>query len=88
MKEVNLFISVCVYGPSWRSASFQILLTQNVELNLVQIIQDFFSYIESKLLSESFDGFNKNQTGTTPSTAEPELELTKNRYWFSFLAHR
>lgn len=84
MKEVNLFISECVYGPSWRSASFQILLTQNVELNLVQIIQDFFSYIESKLLSESFDGFNKNQTGTgTPSMAEPELELTGSASWLT-----
>ena len=60
MKDVKLFISVCVYGLSWRSAPFQILLTQKVELNLVQNIQDFFSYIEPKLLSEIFVGFNQN----------------------------
>lgn len=60
MKDVKFFISVCVYGPSWRSGPFQILLTQKVEFNLVQIIQDFFSYIEPKLLSENFVGFNQN----------------------------
>jgi len=47
MKDVKLFVSVCVYGLSWRSAHFQILLTWKVELNFVQIIQDFFLIIES-----------------------------------------
>lgn len=48
----------------------------------------FFSYIEPNPLSENFAGFNKNQTGTTPFKAELEPELTQNKCWFGFLAHR
>lgn len=76
MKEVKLFISGCVYGPSWRSHPFQILLTQKVELNLVQIIQDFF------FLMLILNRFPKVLLGLTRAKQEklhPQLSLNWNQ---------
>lgn len=74
MKDVKLFISVCVYGPSWRSAPFQILLTQKVELNLVQIVQDFFLILNLNCFLKVLFGL----TRTEQEQLNPQLSLNWN----------